>query len=140
MNRSSMAAAAMCAALFGLASAPATAGKYDGSAAMICTVLAMHECAAGELCHPRAAEHVNFAPRFRVDAGGKRVHNLETDKSKSRESTIQNVSHQNGKLVLSGAEVERGWVVVIHEDTGRLSGAVSGDGDGFVIFGQCAVQ
>jgi hypothetical protein len=52
------------------------------------------------------------------------------------QSPIQNTSHQNGKLVLTGAAFERGWIVVVHEDAGRLSGAVSGDGDGFVIFGQ----
>ena len=42
-------------------------------------------------------------------------------------------------MLLQGAEGDRGWTVVIHEDTGKMSGTVSADGEGFVIFGQCAL-
>ena len=140
MKKIASLAAVCAAALGGLAPLPAAAGKYDGSAPLICAVVVVHECAAGEVCQPRTAESVNFAPRIRVDAKGKRVQNLETDKDRNKSSPIQNLAHQNGKLILTGAEFERGWIVVIHEDTGRLSGASSGDGDGFVIFGQCALQ
>lgn len=121
-------------------SLPAVAAKFDGSAPLVCEIAAIHECAPGALCQVRTVESVNFAPRMRVDVGGKRVHNLAEGKGTNRESLIQAAAHQNGKLIVSGAEFARGWVLVIHEDTGRLSGTASGDGDGFVMFGQCVTQ
>jgi hypothetical protein len=42
-------------------------------------------------------------------------------------------------MIVSGADGERGWTVLIHESSGQMSAAVVGDGEGFVIFGQCAL-
>jgi hypothetical protein len=42
-------------------------------------------------------------------------------------------------MILSGAEGGRGWSVLVHEGTGKMSAAVAGDGEGFVIFGQCTL-
>lgn len=139
MKQSTLAALAALAIGAGL-TAQASAAAYDGSAAMICTITTMHECAPTTLCQVRAVERVNFAPRVSVDVNAKRIHNMEQAKERSKESPIQNVAHQSGKLILSGAEYARGWTLVIHEDTGKLSGAASGDGDTFVMFGQCAIN
>jgi hypothetical protein len=113
------------------------ASKYDGSAPLLCAATVVTECAAEGRCQRRSAESVNLPALFRVDAKRMKVHNLETEKG--RESPIQNVAHANGKLVVSGADGERGWTLVIHEDTGKMSAVVSGDGEGFVVFGHCAL-
>jgi hypothetical protein len=113
------------------------AGKYDGSAPLLCAAVTVTECEADGRCQRRSAENVNLPSLFRVDAKGMKVRNLEAEKG--RESPIQAVAHANGKLVVNGADGERGWIVVINEDTGKLSGVVSGDGEGFVVFGQCAL-
>ena len=113
------------------------AGKYDGSAPLLCAATSVTECEADGRCQRRSAENVNLPPLFRVDAKGMKVRNLEAEKG--RESPIQTMAHANGKLVVSGADGERGWFLVIHEDTGKMSGVVSGDGEGFVVFGQCAL-
>ena len=113
------------------------AGKYDGSAPLLCAATAVTECAAEGRCQRRSAESVNLPSLFRVDAKGMKVHNLETEKG--RLSSIQSVGHANGKLVVNGADGERGWILVIHEDTGKMSAVVSGDGEGFVVFGQCVL-
>jgi hypothetical protein len=113
------------------------AGKYDGSAPLLCAALTVTECEADGSCQRRSAEKVNLPSLFRVDAKAMKVRNLETEKG--RESPIQSVAHANGKLVVSGADGERGWIVVIHEDTGKMSAVVSGDGEGFVVFGHCAL-
>ena len=121
-------------------SAPHPAGaaaKYDGSAPLLCAAMSVTECEADGRCQRRSAENVNLPSIFRVDAKSMKVRNLETEKG--RESPIQSVAHANGKLVVSGADGERGWSLVIHEDTGKMSGVVSGDGEGFVVFGQCAL-
>jgi hypothetical protein len=113
------------------------AGKYDGSAPLLCAAMTVTECEADGRCQRRSAENVNLPSLFRVDAKGMKVRNLETEKG--RESPIQSVAHANGKLVVSGSDGERGWFLVIHEDTGKMSAVVSGDGEGFVVFGQCAL-
>jgi len=113
------------------------AGKYDGSAPLLCAAMTVTECEADGRCQQRSAERVNLPSLFRVDVKAMKVRNLEAEKG--RESPIQSVGHANGKLVVNGADGERGWIVLIHEDTGKMSAVVSGDGEGFVIFGQCAL-
>jgi len=113
------------------------AGKYDGSVPMICSASAVTECEPGRRCQPRKAEHVNLPELFRVDAKAMKVRNLEAEKG--RESPIRNLDHANGAMVLQGADADRGWTVVIHEETGRMSATVSADGEGFVVFGQCGL-
>ena len=133
---------ASVAAILGLAAmslvpSAAAAGKYDGSAPMVCAALTVAECVAGGRCQRRSPESVNLPELFRVDARAMKVRNLEAEKG--RESPIRNVDHANGKLILNGAEAERGWIVEINEATGKMSAVVSGDGEGFVVFGQCAL-
>jgi hypothetical protein len=138
MNLVARVAAVLC--VMAMCSAPhpaAAAGKYDGSAPLLCAAMSVTECEADGRCQRRSAENVNLPSIFRVDAKSMKVRNLETEKG--RESPIQSVAHANGKLVVSGADGERGWFLVIHEDTGKMSGVVSGDGEGFVVFGQCAL-
>ena len=116
------------------------AGKLDGSAPMICGTTAVTECGADGRCQRGTATDVNFPAIFQVDAGGRKLRNLHANTGQQgTESPIRNVAHANGKMILSGAEGERGWSVLIHEGTGQMSAAVAGDGEGFVIFGQCAL-
>jgi len=114
------------------------AGKYDGSAPMICAAMAVTECVAGGRCQRRSADQVNFPSLFRVDVKAMKVKSLEAEKG--RETSIRNVDHANGKVILSGAEGERGWTVLINEANGKMSATAAGDGEGFVIFGQCGLQ
>jgi len=113
----------------------AAAAKYDGSAAMMCAAILVHECTAGAVCQARAAESVNLPTLFRVDVKGMRIHNSETN----RESPIKTVEHAKGKLLMSGHQGEHAWIVIVNETTGRMTGTVAADGEGYVIFGQCAL-
>lgn len=115
----------------------AAAGKYDGSAPLICAAMAVTECEADGRCQRRSAEKVNFPSLFRIDVKAMKLRNLEAEKG--RESSIRNVDRANGKMILSGAEGERGWTVLINEASGKMSATAAGDGEGFVIFGQCAL-
>lgn len=115
----------------------AAAGKYDGSAPLICSAMAVHECEANGRCQRRDADRVNLPSLFKVDVKAMKLHNLEADKG--RESSIRNVDRANGKMILSGADGERGWTVLINEASGKMSATAGGDGEGFVIFGQCAL-
>jgi hypothetical protein len=116
------------------------ASTYDGSAPLICAATAATQCEAEGRCQSGTAAAVNFPALFKVDAPAMKLRNLQAEAGQQgKESPIRNVDHANGKMILSGAEGERGWSVLIHEGTGKMSAAVSGDGEGFVIFGQCAL-
>lgn len=116
------------------------AGKFDGSTPVICGATAVTECGADGRCQRGTATDVKFPAIFQVDAAGKKLRNLRANPGQQgTESAIRNVDHANGKMILSGAEGERGWSVLIHENTGKMSAAVAGDEEGFVIFGQCAL-
>jgi hypothetical protein len=125
-------AAGLCAAY-----PAAAAGKYDGSASLISAAAVAHECAAGEICQARLVESVGLPTLMRMDFAGMKVRPLEA--LPNRDSTIRNVNHVNGRTVINGGESGRGWVVTINEQTGRMTAAVVTDGEGFVVFGQCAV-
>ena len=40
-------------------------------------------------------------------------------------------------MTAKGSEAERSWVLMIEEKTGKMSAAVTGDGESFAIFGIC---
>lgn len=115
----------------------AAAGKYDGSAPLVCAATAVSECVVDGRCQPRTAEKVNFPSLFKADAKAMKLWELGAEKG--RETTIRNIDRAGGKMILSGAEGERGWTVLINEASGKMSATAAGDGEGFVIFGQCAL-
>ena len=127
-----LAAVGMC-----LAPYPAgAAGKHDGSVPLLCVPIAVTECGADGECKRGTAESVNLPQFIRVDLKAMKAHNQET----GRESPIKNVERMNGKLILQGAQGERGFTLVIAEDTGKMSATVATDGEGFIIFGACTPQ
>jgi hypothetical protein len=113
------------------------AGKYDGSAPLVCAAMTVSECEADGRCQRRNAEKVNFPALFKVDVKAMKLWELGAEKP--RETAIRNVDRANNKVILSGAEGERGWTVLINEANGKMSATAAGDGEGFVIFGQCAL-
>jgi hypothetical protein len=116
------------------------AGTYDGSAPLVCAAVSVAECEAEGRCQQRTAAGVNLPSLFKIDLTAMKVRNLHGDTGQQgKESSIKNVDHANSKMILSGAEGERGWSVLIHETTGKMSATVTGDGEGFVIFGQCVL-
>jgi hypothetical protein len=80
---------------------------------------------------------VNFPALFKVDVKAMKLWELGAEKP--RETAIRNVDRASNKMILSGAEGERGWTVLINEANGKMSATAAGDGEGFVIFGQCAL-
>ena len=120
-----------------LAPSPAgAAGKHDGSAPLLCVPIGVTECGAeGECKRGTAGEREPAA----VLQSGPQGHDDPLGGSRRRESPIKTVEHMNGKLILQGTQGERGWTMLIDEDTGRLSATVTADGEGFVVFGACTV-
>ena len=115
--------------------AASAAGKHDGSVPLLCVPLVVTECGAEGECKRGTAESVNLPQFMRVDLKAMTIRSEE----QKRESAIKTVEHMNGKLILQGTQGERGWTMLIEEDTGRLSATVTADTEGFVVFGACTV-
>ena len=56
-----------------------------------------------------------------------------------REVSIRAVEHLNGNMLLQGVQGAHGWTLMIAEDTGQMSATISGNGEGYVIFGPCTL-
>ena len=130
--------AGMLLATLGLCLVPSpagAAGKHDGSAPLLCVPIGITECGAEGECKRGTAESVNLPQFIRVDLKAMTIRSEE----QKRESPIKTVDHLNGRLILQGTQGQRGWTMLIDEDTGRLSATVIADGEGFVVFGACTV-
>src|SRR5262245_18028437 len=123
-----------------MASCPAAqAAKYDGSAPLLCVPVIVIECAAdgpeGE-CKRRTPAGINLPQFMIVDLKAMKVHS----EGGTRHSPVRNVEHLSGNLISQGGQDGRGWTLAISEETGKMSAAISSDGEGFVVFGACTLQ
>ena len=108
----------------------------DGSAPLLCTVIDVLECGADANCERGSAESVNIPQFVKIDFKGKKITEaVESEQKKS--TTIKNLEHIDGKLIMQGVENGRAWSIIISEETGKMSVSVSEDRFGFVIFGAC---
>ena len=124
-------AIALCVAPWGAAAA----GKYDGSAPLVCVPTIVSECRLEGDCRRVTPDSVNLPHFFKVDVKAQKVHSEET----GRMSPFKTVEHLDGNMILQGAQAGRGWTMTISEETGKMSAAISSGGEGWVIFGACMV-
>ena len=111
----------------------AAASKYDESAAFVCVPTAVAECVAEGECRPGTAESENLPDFFKIDLKAKTIRAAD----KGRMSPIKRIDRDAEQITLYGSEAERSWILIIREETGRMSASVTGDGESFVIFGVC---
>jgi hypothetical protein len=111
------------------------AGKYDGTAPMLCAPTFVEECGADGICRHGTPASVNLPEFFKVDLKAMKVYAEGT----GRESPIRNAEHLNGHLIVQGGQNGRGWSMTIAEETGKMSAAISTSEEGFLVFGACAV-
>jgi hypothetical protein len=124
-------------ACLGFAWPAAAAGKYDGSAPMLCAVTAISECTADGKCERTAPQAGNNLPTFmRVDLKGKV---LRADDGSGRKTDIRSSSVADDQLMLQGFENGKAWNMVIKSDTGRWGGSVVEDDGSFALFGACTL-
>ncbi len=135
---------ALCSIFF--APAMVSAGGFDGSQPLICTVNEVTECLAGEKCKEVSAEDINLPSFLWIDVG-KRTIQSKKQGDDARKSQIDQVKHIGGKLMLQGAEGGGddsgggfGWTIAIMEDTGHMVLTAAGDLVGDVAFGACTTQ
>ena len=132
-------AAVLCivAVCLGMTWPSAAAGKYDGSAPMICAVMSMVECTTDGKCERTAPQEGNNLPPFlRVDVKGG---TLTANDGSGRKTDIKASSVVGEQLMLQGIENGKAWNMVIGSGTGRWGGSVVEDDGSFAIFGACTL-
>jgi hypothetical protein len=128
---------AVCGGLVG--TTLARAGDFDGSKPLICAVLKAVACPQGEEALVGDAESVNLPQFFHIDVGKK----LITGKGPEgdlRETKIETVAHEDGKLILQGIQKGKAWAAIIDEETGKTVISGLDNGVGIIVFGACTTK
>ena len=111
----------------------AAAAPYDGSVPILCAPATIMECGADGVCQRSTLEVANVPPFIKVNLKTMKISTMD----ERRTSPIAHLDRLEGKIILHGGEGGRGWSVVITEANGKMSGAVSAEAHGFLIFGAC---
>ena len=117
-------------------SVPAGAAEFDGSTTLFCAFSKAMQCQPTSFCELVFPEEVGLPTLIKIDFKNKRVTAAQVGEDRTTE--IKAMQRADGQLILQGYEA-RSWSLVIGEKTGRMSLAVAGEDDGFVLFGTCMV-
>ncbi len=132
-----MKAMALIPVLFLAGATSASAGAFDGSTAMNCSVEAVMSCMSPSVCVRGTAETQLLPKVMVVDVPGR----VLTGGGAGRTIKIVSVGHGAGRLLLHGEEAlmaGTAWNVVVDETSGAMTGAVLSRVDGYLVFGTCA--
>ncbi len=125
------------------AAIPVSAGDFDGSKPLLCSVIRVTECTPDGGCRETTAENVALPQFLKADFQAKSITAARPGDG-TPPSAIERMERVDGKLMLQGAEdgLEGvrdgvGWTSAISEDTGKFVLTASGEEVAFVVFGAC---
>jgi len=138
MKMSILALAIVCAAAI-----PVSAGDFDGSKPLLCSVISITECTPDGGCGGMTLQNAGLPQFLRVDFQARSV-TAAGPGDGTPPSAIERMERVDGKLILQGAEDGFegvrdgvGWTTAISEETGRAILTASGEEVAFVVFGAC---
>jgi len=117
----------------------ALAGNFDGSRELVCAAMQTAACGYGSDCITGTAEDVDFPTFIRINVKKKTISATE-EFERDVVTKIKNIKRTEGRLILQGVEQGRGWSLSLSETTGKMVMTASGDGEGFVVFGECTTR
>ncbi len=126
---------AFLAALALALSQAAVADNFDGSKKLLCAFNHAQACTPVVICEFATADEVGFPPFIEIEFDEKQISN-RVDGDGERTTPIERQKLTDTQLILQG-EQRLAWSIVISRETGKMTGAASGDGEGFVLFGAC---
>jgi hypothetical protein len=112
------------------------AGDFDGSKPLICSVIQTVACTRDGEVDKGTAEDVDLPQFFFIDFE-KKVVTGKTAEGEVRETKIESIKHEDGKLMIQGVQRGRAWSAVINETTGKTTIIGATDEAGFVVFAAC---
>lgn len=103
--------------------------------ARICSLSRVFECTMNGKCSELSVEEMAL-PRFvRIDFAKNAIVSLD-NRVKRDDTKIAHVQRLEGLTVLQGVE-QRGWSILLGQESGNLTLSAAGDGSGFIVFGSC---
>ena len=119
----------------------ASADNFDGSKPLVCAAIHSAECHAGDQeCVTGAPWMINFPVFMEVDFKSKKLTTTKEHES-PRTSNINHVGKLNeGHTSVQGTDDEYVWSMLIAEETGSMTLAISGEMTGYLVFGACHVK
>ena len=109
------------------------AATFDGSRPFLCAVATVMECDASGQCERHLNDGGNALTFIRIDVPG------QTITAGAKKTSVRQVLHVDGDLILQGGENGRGWSATIDEESGRMAAAVVDNDHTFSIFGGCTI-
>jgi hypothetical protein len=122
-----------------LYSVGAWAGDFDGSKPLICAVIKTVSCPRNEDIETGTAEDIDLPQFFYIDFE-KKIVTGKTSSGEARETKIESLKHEDGKLILQGVQLGKAWSAVINEETGKTTIIGANDEAGFVVFAACTLK
>ena len=104
---------------------------------MICSISEAQACVPFEGCKRVPPRELNVPTMMRVDLA-KREMASASMLDKGRKETIEGVKEMETAYYMHGQQEERSWSAAVSKQDGVLSVNISGVGESFVLFGQCA--
>jgi hypothetical protein len=123
-------------AMAGIFSGTAFAGEFISSKNIVCAVVKVVACVEDIGCQKGTAKAYDLPDLIIYDAEKKGIraaheHGIE------EMSPVKNFEVSGNHVILQGVENSRGWDIAINSKTGKMSGAVVGDGVGLLVSGSC---
>lgn len=112
------------------------AGDFDGSKTLLGAVIEIYECTANGGCEQVTVKEINFLRFLNINFNKKEITGTRAN-GQALTTAIKNRVSMDGMLILQGVENGKGWSMAITEATGKMVLTVSGDEEGFVVFGAC---
>jgi hypothetical protein len=132
----SPAAMILAAATALIATGPAAAEGVGGIDRMLCTVQQVSICAPFADCMPGSPLDWDLPDFVVIDVAAKTLSTTAASE-RPRASAVRHLERDHGHLFLQGVENKRAFSIVIVEETGELSAAVSMADLNLSIYGVC---
>lgn len=113
----------------------ACADPIDGASPCLCAIRTVIECDSQGNCQETLPETINIPTFIKVDFENRILSGL--DKEESKTTSIKTIEKTDRYMVLQGDENHRAWTMMVNSGTGSMSASVSGEGFGFLLFGNC---
>ncbi|MFZ0611633.1 MAG: hypothetical protein WAM73_05290 [Desulfobacterales bacterium] len=121
----------------------AAAVDFDGSKALLCSVVTVIESTLDNGCSQVSPESVALPQFLKVDFEQKIIRPAGVNDG-DRTSVIRRMERMGGRLILQGADEgirdvreSVGWTAAISEATGRFVVTASGEEEAFIVYGAC---
>lgn len=126
----------LIALMVSLAVLPSLAQDKKDLKSMVCAAIETYDCGYGEDCKRGSAFDINLPILLDIDFERKMITGVMDDGS-VRTTEIQRMEQLANGIIIQGIQEGLGFSFSYNTSTRKITGTVSGDQVGFVVFGAC---